>query len=130
MGEILNRINDAQEYWKFGGRLEQEDYLDAVSILSRREEKPEKVRYSSFVQADSIARIVNLLITEEQRYLYAVLREKLFEEGKRVVSPEGTVPVWTLSDQGLMAEVFLLTGDIPNYESLKCRYPNIFGYAT
>jgi len=126
VGETLRLINNVQEYWNFGGRLDKESYVDAVSVLSDREERPVEVRSCSLGQAESMARFGMILITQEQRYLYAVLRERLFKEGKRTISPERTAPVWTLSDQCILAEVFLLTGDMANYDCFKSRYPNIF----
>ncbi len=127
VGERLKTIADVHEYWGLGGRLDEDSFNDALLVLSVGEGNPVGVRSCSLGQAESMAMVGLILTTQEQRYLYAVLRERPFKEGKRTVSPERTVPVWILSDQRILAEVFLLTGDMANYEYFRSKYPSIFG---
>lgn len=127
MEETLNNPGNYQEYRNIGGEFSEEDYLEALSILSNKEEKPGTVARASLNQAESMARFANLPVTTEQRYLYAVLRERPLREVKKEVIPGEIIPVESLSDQRILAEVFLLTGDLVNYEYFKSSYPNIFG---
>jgi len=121
----MEQVN-AEEYWRLGGKLNRDSFEKARGVLSEQANK-EKCRVSdnSLAQAENMERFSQVPITPEQKYLYAVLREMSgkTEEGP---TPPGTMPLRTLDDQLLLAEVFLLMGDMANRNSFMDAYPDIF----
>jgi len=83
------------------------------------------VENTSLLQAQNMADFSQLTITPKQKYLYAVLRG-MSGETEECPTPPGTMLLGTLDDQSLLAEVFLLTGDVAKYNSFIDVYPNIF----
>lgn len=100
-----------EHYYKLGGSLQETSFNIAINILLELKDgaKP-KISKSSLAQADDMARFSQITITEEQRNLYAFLRDimRQEEEGEPDILSAG-VPIWALSDQELLAEVIRLT---------------------
>jgi hypothetical protein len=122
--------NSAEGYWRLGGRLNEQSFDKAISLLSKLTtgENPLPMRESSLVQAKNMAEFSKVPITHEQKYLYAALREmteKTDEISDSLPETQRTVP-WKLFDQPLLAEVLLLTGETTKYNDFKSAYPNIF----
>ncbi len=126
--QIINA--NAEEYWKPGGKLNRDSFEKARGVLSEQaNEEKRRVSDSSLAQVENMARFSKVPITQEQKDLYAVLRDMTGETEERSDSPPetpGTVPVWALTDQRLLAEVILLTGDMTKRDSFTGVYPNIF----
>lgn len=106
----MEQVN-AGEYWRLGGKLNRDGLKKAKRVLSALTKggKPESMKNTSLSQAQNMADFSQVTITPEQKYLYAVLREMSGED-----------------DQPLLAEVFLLTGDMAKRNSFMDTYPNIF----
>ncbi len=125
--QIINA--NAEEYWKSGGKLNRDSFEKARGLLSEQaNEEKRRISDSSLARVENMARFSKVPITQEQKYLYAVLRSMTGEtEGRSDSLPETprTVPVWTLTDQRLLAEVIRLT-DETNLDSFMGVYPNIF----
>lgn len=120
---------NAEDYWKAGGKLDRESIEKARSVLlALANGEIPKVNNNGLTQAEEYARLSQITITSEQKYLYVVLREMTRKTEESPTSPgtPGTSPPWSLGDQPLLAEVFLLTGDMPKRDSLKRAYPHIF----
>lgn len=111
-------------YGEKGGKLASEFYegarffLEYGGCMDRRENE------SSFFQVELMGKHTGLDFTDKQKMLYVYLRElpvrsRTEEEIRRNVSP------WGLSDQELMAEVLLLTGDVDNCQEFKGFYSSI-----
>ena len=124
MVEGLIGQGDVEEYWRLGGKLNEDSFAKARCVLSdlAKGKKP-RVRNSSLAQVENMARFSKISITPEQRYLYAVLREMTGKTDRRPDSPQGTMPVWALADQCLLAEVLLLTGEMAKCDSFISVYP-------
>ncbi|MFA5776211.1 MAG: hypothetical protein WC988_01505 [Patescibacteria group bacterium] len=115
--------NDVKEYWELGGKLNEQSFNTAMSLLSKltAEENPLTVKKSSLAQAKNVSESSKVAITHEQELLYAALREMTKETGEILGSlPEtqGTAP-WNLTDQPLLAEVLLLTGETAKYDDIQ-----------
>lgn len=86
----------------------------------------------SLHQAENMIEHSRIAVTEEQKYLYILLREvkssprKTYDDQnleKLIVELEP----WKLSDNHLLVEVFRLTGDETNRELFVLSYPHVFG---
>jgi len=126
MVERLIGQGTAEEYWESGGMLNSDSFKYAMLGLADIVEKPLSVSKSSLAQVEIMVMFSHIPITSEQEYLYAILREMVGNPNEGYDFPEGTVPVWTLSDEHLLAEVFLLTNDMTKRNSFMNAYPNIF----
>jgi hypothetical protein len=126
MVERLIDQGTAEEYWKSGGILDRKSFDYAMLGLADIVEKPLSVDKSSLAQIEIMAVFSHILITSDQKYLYAFLRKMVGNPNERHDSQEGTVPVWDLSDEHLLAEVFLLKKDMMKRKSFMEAYPNIF----
>ncbi len=122
--------SSVEGYWRLGGRLSEQSFDKAISLLSKltTEENTLPVRESSLVQAKNMAEFSKVPVTREQKYLYAALREMTGRTDGILASSSDTLgnAPWSLSDQPLMAEVLLLTGETAQYNDFKNAYPNIF----
>jgi len=131
MLERLTKQGHAEEYWRLGGRLNRDSFKEVGAILLELANgKKPGVRDSLLAQAENMAEFSRVPITEEQKYLYSILREIIRKtERKFDSSPEipGVMQPWNLTDQRLFAEVLLLTGAMTEYYSFMRAYPNIFG---
>ena len=129
MAERLIDRGTVEEYWESGGMLNRDSFNLARRVLSAlaTEERPGPVGQTSLAQVKNIARFSQVTITPQQRDLYAFLRETGKPEGGDS-PPEtpGTVSVGVLTDQRLLAEVLLLTGDKTDRASFMNAYPYIF----
>jgi len=126
MVERLIDQGTAEEYWKSGGILDRKSFDYAMLGLADIVEKPLLVDKSSLAQVKIMVWFSHIPVTSEQEYLYAILREMVGNPNEGYDFPEGTVPVWTLDDEDLLAEVFLLTNDKTKRNSFMKAYPNIF----
>lgn len=111
MNEKLTEQFAAQEYLNLGGRWDEETFDELMDILAKKEEDPILVRNIFIEQAEGIGERSEIEISPEEKYLYGVLRERPVEQ--------------SLSDIRLMAEVFLLSGNIAKWQVLDSKYPNI-----
>jgi len=86
------------------------------------------IKECSLVQVDNMEEYSGVQITREQRSLYVFLR-KMTQEVEVMPSfvPESlaTLPVWTLSDQRLLAEV-LKAVDENSLNLFMSAYPAVF----
>ena len=121
--QVIN--SDAEEYWKSGGMLNRNSFEKARAVLSKQANEERRVSDSSLAQVENMARFSKVPITPEQKYLYAVLRDMTRETEGKSGSPSGTVPVWVLTDQRLLAEVLRLTDKV-KLNFLMRAYPNIW----
>ncbi len=113
-------MDNVKEYWELGGRLNRNFFEIATSVLDSGMVKPDK-NNCCLSQAKSMARIANIKIDSEQECLYVFLRDL----DVRNTGETGNVPT-QLSDQTLLAEILLLTKDIPNLNTFMNRFPHIF----
>ena len=115
-----------QEYRSCGGQLKENFFSQAVNFLKNGQElrKRQKIygelgRHYAF-QA-------GITPSSQQENLYAFLREimplSFGEESKK--GGDGAFP-WQLSDQPLLADVFLLTNDFFSYQRFTAHFPYIF----
>ena len=93
------------------------EFLDNGQVLSHREEAYCR-SYRDYVK------LAGLISYSSQERLYAYLRVMMppLERGN---SSQGNYP-WQLLDQPLLAEVFLLTKDLGDYEQFIDAFPHIF----
>jgi hypothetical protein len=106
-------------YQQNGGVLSLRDY---GRIKNGSEGLSWSVRSSSS-QVERMAKNCGLELTEDQIDLYAVLREIEEDEVER---DENGRSIRGLSDQAILAEVLLLTGDEEGLGKVKGFYKNIF----
>ncbi len=119
----------AEEYRGLGGSLNEQSFDKAMGLLSELRTGSLPVRESPLTQeAENMAKFSNVPVTQEQKYLYAALREMTKKTDGMLASSSDTLgnAPWSLSDQPLMAEVLLLTGETAKYDDFKNAYPNIF----
>lgn len=135
---------DVKEYWSSGGVLTEPNYELAMSVLNAVNdgEEPMKVQKTNVQRAKSMAHFSGVPLTPVQEYLYAIFEQvsvdavtfsrfpmKEYELGQPMtaINREGYETPKSLTDQRLLAEVLLLTGDREHYEEYKGKYPTIFG---
>lgn len=134
MGERCSVIPDIEKFWQLGGQLNQESFDVAVSALSKPPIIDSFKDRCSLGQAENMASFTKISISPEQTSLYISLRKSnLISESEPQEEPEfgdlplkrRTVPM-CLSDQEILANVLLLTGDVEKYNNFTKVYKNIF----
>jgi hypothetical protein len=107
--------NSFKEYALQGGILNKKDYADALL----RAKNIKNINQSTMAQAENMARVAGISLTDEELSLYAVLREDI---------PEGKDKdhYTQKNDQRLFAEVLRMLGDAESLQKLISRHPNIF----
>jgi len=134
MGERCSTVPNIEEFWQLGGQLNQESFDVAVNALSKTPVIDVFKDRCSLGQAENMASFAKISISPEQTSLYIFLRESdLKNEPEQEKEPEfGDLPLKRrtvpkcLSDQEILANVLLLTGDVEKYNNFTQVYKNIF----
>lgn len=127
MAERLSPNETVEVYWQSGGVLDRNGFTLAGLILSavKRGEDIGPMNKSSLMQVQQMSEYSKIPITLEQKMLYSALRGITKDSEERIVfslETPGTLPVWSLGDQQLLAEVIRLT-DEKSLNAFKSAYP-------
>ena len=127
MTERLSPNETVEVYWQSGGVLDRNGFTLAGLILSavKRGEDIGPMNKSSLMQVQQMSEYSKIPITLEQKMLYSALRGITKDSEERIVfslETPGTLPVWSLGDQQLLAEVIRLT-DEKSLNVFKSAYP-------
>lgn len=127
MAERLSPNETVEVYWQSGGVLDRNGFTLAGLILSavKRGEDIGPMNKSSLMQVQQMSEYSKIPITLEQKMLYSALRGITKDSEERIVfslETPGTLPVWSLGDQQLLAEVIRLT-DEKSLNVFKSAYP-------
>jgi len=120
--EILT-TESYQEYRELGGCFTPEDYQLVKDIISL--EKVALPESPHTKEMEWISSNCSIQVTPQEKLIYYFLRTKMPYEGNSLASD--TVAVYTMSDQFLMREIFLVTdGTGEKFKLFTKRFPNIF----
>lgn len=108
-------------YKKMGGLLDRQSHEKARVFLEIGIDS-HKPSTCSFFQAQRLAEETRISLSYKQTSLYAYLRELPTDEEE---TSEGISPS-KLTDQPLLAQVLLITEDLPQYNLFIKRWPHIF----
>ena len=105
-----------EQYKKLGGILNEKDYADALL----RAKNIKNINQSTMAQAENMAKVAGIALTDRELALYAVLREDANPDPKERYHHS------QMTDQRLFAEVLRMLGDTELLQELISRHPNIF----
>lgn len=115
-------------YQEMGGRVAQETYERMLGLLE--DMKPQafnKAQAKTYEHHKLLARgyatLSHIATTPQTEDLFSVLRENL-EQKDLIPFPGEDEPFW--SDQRVMAETLLMSGDLPKYRTFIRSLPDIF----
>ena len=107
---------DYEQYKKLGGIINEKDYKNALL----RAKNKKNINQSTMAQAENMAKVAGIALTDRELALYAVLREDANPDPKERYHHS------QMTDQRLFAEVLRMLGDTESLRKLISRYPNIF----
>ena len=120
--EILT-TESYQEYRELGGCFTPEDYQLVKDIISL--EKVALPESPHTKEMEWISSNCSIQVTPQEKLIYYFLRTKMPPKGDSLASD--TIAVYTMCDQFLMREIFLVTDDTgEKYKLFTERFPNIF----
>lgn len=125
MRKELTDKDNVNKYWELGGKLDRDGVEEANTVRLKLVNKKIPKRGSYVAQVSGMEAFSKVSITSDQKFLYTALRE-VTRNSDSLPEVPGTQSPNGLTDQRLLAEVLLLTGDMVGYESFKRAYPNIF----
>ena len=108
--------NSFKEYALQGGIINEKDYKNALL----RAKNIKNINQSTMAQAENMAKVAGIALTDRELALYAVLREDANPDPKERYHHS------QMSDQRLFAEMLRMLGDIESLQKLISRHPNIF----
>jgi len=111
------------KYQALGGCLNQ-DFFESSLVFLDSGQQLRKREKSYCLSCRHYAGLAGLSPNLDQEIVYAYLRA-MMPPARREENGKNGSP-WLLSDQALLAEVFLLTEDADSYRQLVASFPNIF----
>lgn len=114
MVEQLSKTTEqfgAEEYMRLGGRWSANAFDRLMEILDERKTNPIQIRRVFIDQAQGMGVFTGLVVTPEEEYLYGVLCQTPIERD--------------LSQQQLLAELMLVTGNPDKRKDFMLWYPGV-----
>lgn len=116
------------EYRKTGGRFSPADYKSAMDVLCNGNGPNLDSRSPEYHQITGIAARCGIPLSQQEITVYTHLRPAMAtEEQLGKPPPDGTEPVWKMSDQHLAREIILASeGKGNRFQKITDNYPHIF----